>query len=259
MDDRCDGQDTTLIGRRGLGRGLSAILPARPPGPSSVLRPGHERRPPAASRDPLTGLLTRNELIEDLDDVLARAAVDKSRTAVVVLGLDGFRHVNLAYGQHSGDLLLRRVGDHLAGARRSSDLVARIGGDEFAVVCPQVASETAARRVLDRLASEVEGPFLVGGVHHRLVATFGLVLTEPGGGELPGRTLVRRADLTMQRAKDTGAGVALFDDLGDRGHHRAFGHQQPRWNTSSGERRRRADERLGASSSPASPMSTAPR
>jgi len=252
VDDGFDGQDTSVIGRRGLGRGLSAILPARPSGPLNVL-PGHQQQAqPATTTDPLTGLLTRNQLIEKLDRVLAGAAVDRSRLAVVALGLDGFRHVNVTHGQQAGDLLLRRVGDHLAAARRSSDLVARIGGDEFAVVCPRVASEAAARRVVDRLAAEVEGPFLVGGIQHRLTASFGLVLTEPGGGHLPGRTLVRRADLTSQRAKDAGARLALFDQLADA-------HQAPRWNTSSGERRRRREDRLGTSSSPASPMSTAPR
>jgi diguanylate cyclase (GGDEF)-like protein len=174
--------------------------------------------------------------------------------------LDGFRHVNLTHGQHTGDLLLRRVADNLGGARRSADLVARIGGDEFAVVFTRVATEDAARRVLDRLSAEVAGPFLVGGDHHHLVATFGVVLAEPGRGSDAGRTLVRRADLTMQRAKDAGLRSALFHELvlpapvpGP-----ADPHHRPRWNTSAAERRGRADDRLGASSPAASPMSTAP-
>lgn len=244
-DELADQLSPGAAPRRGLGRGLGAILPARSAQPLSLLPhvAGHH----LGSRggvDPLTGLANRAELIEQLDDALRRAEVEGATLAVVVLGLDGFRHVNSAYGHGVGDSLLRQFGRRLARSRRGTDVVGRLGGDEFGVVCPRVGSPEAAGRMSARLSREMTAPLLEGGVEHRLTATVGIVLADPiRQPASSGRALLRRADLAMQRAKDAGEGCALFDSLVDA-------HQPPRWNTSAAVRPGLPAEAPGRSSRP---------
>ena len=191
--------------RRGLGRGLAAIIPARAANAPALLPHLVLRRPPGRQ-----GLLTRAALTDRLDAVLAGGTREALSVAVVVLGLDGFRHVNGRVGQEAGDGLLVSLGERLAGARRAGDAVAHLDGDVFAVVCPRVDSLTVGARVIGRLADEVARPLQVAGAEERLGATFGLALGRPGGGT-PGRVLLRRAEMAMLRAKDEGLAWAAYE------------------------------------------------
>ncbi|MDE3087119.1 MAG: GGDEF domain-containing protein [Acidobacteriota bacterium] len=192
--------------RRGLGRGLAAIIPARAANASGLLpHLGLGGEPPVHE-----GLLRRGALTERLDAILAEATSEGASVAVVVLGLDGFRHVNNRVGQQAGDGLLRAVGDRLASGRRAGDAVAQLDGDVFAVVCPRVASVGAGAKVIGRLAVEVGRPLEVAGAEERLGATFGLALA----GERPeiaGRVLLRRAEMAMLRAKDEGVAWSVYE------------------------------------------------
>lgn len=244
--------------RHGLGRGLASIIPERAAGPPGALRHLAERRSTHSQhpgRDPLTGLASRAELVDRLDGgVLARSGTDlgaHGMVAVVALGVNGLRHVNAVHGYDVGDTLLWRLGERLVASRRETDLVSRLGGDEFCVVCTQVASASVVPRILDRLSTQVGAPITAGAVEHRVQATFGVVLSDPAR-RLSARTLLRRADLAMHQAKDAGQRWVLFEADGGA-------HHRPRWNTSSNPRVGRRAEVVVASSAAGLPISTAPR
>jgi diguanylate cyclase (GGDEF)-like protein len=206
VDDRVVEGARRPLARRGLGRGLGAILPANGL-PHTDSGPGGHR---LAAEDPLTGLAQRPRLLERLDHALAQARQDGVAVAILVFGLDGFRHVNAAFGHDAGDRVLRDLGDRLSRSRRAADTVARLGGDEFAVVCPRVDGARAAGRVAARLAEEIERPIVVDGIEYRLGATIGIAVTPRGGGPWPARTLLGHADLAMHRAKDDGLRWSVF-------------------------------------------------
>jgi len=163
--------------------------------------------------DPLTGLPNRALLDDRLSQTLAAARRTGSCLAVLFVDLDGFKVVNDLFGHHVGDQLLREMADRLAGARRQSDTVARFGGDEFVVVCPDIKTSAAACRIAEHLLLELAQPVKVEGVEHRLTASVGIAVTGPGALSQSTETLLRNADTAMYRAKEEGRdGWELFDD-----------------------------------------------
>lgn len=163
--------------------------------------------------DPLTGLPNRALLDDRLGQALAAARRTGGSLAVLFVDLDRFKVVNDLFGHHVGDLLLREMADRLAMARRRSDTVARFGGDEFVVVCPEVGSSAAACRIAEHLLAALAHPATVEGVEHRLTASIGIAVTGPGASSQSTETLLRNADTAMYRAKEAGrADWELFDE-----------------------------------------------
>jgi diguanylate cyclase (GGDEF)-like protein len=163
--------------------------------------------------DPLTGLPNRALLDDRLSQALAAARRTGSSLAVLFVDLDRFKLVNDLFGHHVGDQLLREMADRLATARRRSDTVARFGGDEFVVVCPDVGTSASACRIAEHLLNELARPATVEGVEHRLTASIGITLTGPGAVSQSPETLLRNADTAMYRAKEGGrADWELFDE-----------------------------------------------
>ncbi len=163
--------------------------------------------------DPLTGLPNRALLDDRLVQALAGARRAANVLAVLFVDLDTFKVVNDLFGHHVGDQLLRQMADRLSAARRSSDTVARFGGDEFVVVCPDVKTSAAACRIAEHLLNELGEPVEVEGVEHRLTASVGIALSTPGSSNQSPETLLRNADTAMYRAKEEGgSGWELFDD-----------------------------------------------
>ena len=241
------------VARRGLGRGLGAILPARASVPLELVGLGASRPvPPRPQVRRLSPIFAAGELVEALDRALVSAEADGRMVAVVVLGVDGFRHVNTAFGREIGDAMLQALGERLLRSRRQGDLVGRLRGDEFAVVCTQVDNALGARRAVERAIGEFDVPIAAAGAEHRLQATFGLALSVFGDADSSAPVLLRRAELAMRRAKDVGLRWAVFTPQRD-------GYQPPRWNTSDEDRRGLDDEIDGGSAPPPSPRSTAPR
>ena len=114
----------------------------------------------AATRDPLTELPNCALMDESLAQALARHARGEANVAVVSIDLDGFTAVNDRYGHGVGDELLRAVASRLMGSARSSDLVARVGGDEFVIVCSSVPDATV-EWTIERVVQEVRMSFAV--------------------------------------------------------------------------------------------------
>jgi diguanylate cyclase (GGDEF)-like protein/PAS domain S-box-containing protein len=160
-----------------------------------------------AVHDPLTGLANRVLLIDRFRQALSRAGRQPRRLAVLYVDLDGFKAVNDTWHHAVGDEVLQIVARRLAGVVRPEDTVARFGGDEFVVLCEELADDADAVRVAERILEEVSSP-----IHHsagtcQLSASIGAVLAGTGGS-MSAEALIEEADRAMYRAKYRG-GSAL--------------------------------------------------
>lgn len=159
-----------------------------------------ERLNRAARHDPLTGLINRGELLRMLAAV--DPLVDGPLVAVVFVDLDGFKLVNDTRGHGVGDELLVAVARRIRGAVRPEDSLARIGGDEFVVVCPRLADLQDARAVAERVRATLDEPVSVEGRAHRLSMSVGIAAAP--AREVDPADLLRQADMAMYRAKAAG-------------------------------------------------------
>jgi diguanylate cyclase (GGDEF)-like protein len=155
-----------------------------------------------ARYDSLTGLPNRSFFLDTLERTLLRAAHRHSRAALVFLDLDGFKAVNDRLGHAAGDTVLQTMADRLRAGTRSSDLVARIGGDEFTVLVQDLARADDAALVARGLLERMSEGVTLDDEELFLSASAGIsVFPEDGSDAL---TLMRHADLAMYRAKQEG-------------------------------------------------------
>jgi len=152
--------------------------------------------------DTLTGLPNRHMLEDRLQAAIAQARRRGQHVGVLFLDLDRFKLVNDTFGHSFGDKLLRLVGRRLAEALNGNHLLARTGGDEFAVLLPEVTRESEAEDAARRLLGAMQLPFFVDDRELYITASIGLVLF-PQHGEDP-QALLRNADIAMYRAKERG-------------------------------------------------------
>ncbi len=155
-----------------------------------------------AFHDSLTGLSNRAVFRDRVEHALMRAARNGSRSAVFLLDLDGFKTVNDSLGHDAGDQLLIAAGQRLQFQGRSSDTVARIGGDEFGILLEDDADETGARAMADRLLAAFSVPFDVRGRELFVRASIGVALSV--AGESNTDEMIRNADTAMYAAKAAG-------------------------------------------------------
>jgi diguanylate cyclase (GGDEF)-like protein len=155
-----------------------------------------------ATHDVLTGLPNRALLLAELHRTVG--AADAGPVAVLFVDLDRFKSVNDELGHGVGDSLLRQVADRLSDALRPSDVVARMGGDEFVVLCPDVGGMEAAIDVAVRLLGAVSRePVMVDERKIDVTASIGVTVSSAGATEHP-EGLLREADAAMYRAKALG-------------------------------------------------------
>lgn len=162
-----------------------------------------------ALHDLLTGLPNRELLLDRLNGALARANRGGTSVGVLFLNLDNFKIFNDTRGHVAGDEILRTVANRLIAAGRAGDTAARVGGDEFVIVCESVAHDDELTTLARRIATVVATPMTIGGEEVITTSSIGIAL----GREVDPEQLLRDADLAMYHAKQRGKNaVELFEE-----------------------------------------------
>ena len=180
----------------------------------SEQRRAEERIAYLAFYDELTDLPNRAMFREHLDLALERAKRNDTSVAVLNIDLNRFKLVNDSLGHAAGDELLRQVAQRLRGAKRASDLLARVGGDEFLVLLSDLAAdgEDDAATVAAGIHAALAAPFRVSGAEFYVGSSVGIALyPDPGGDPQPDADhLLERADAAMYDAKQHGTATELY-------------------------------------------------
>ena len=163
-----------------------------------------------AMHDPGTGLPVRWVFLEQLTHALSRLSRHPGRVGVLFADLDQLKYVNDTYGHDAGDRLLITCVERIRAALRPSDVVARVGGDEFVVLLEDLTDEVAASAVARRILTELAQPYRLDGQVLQPSASLGLALTDDP--TLSAAALIAHANSAMYRAKRAGRGrYELFD------------------------------------------------
>ena len=169
-----------------------------------------------ATHDALTGLPNRALLVDRISQALHQSQRSGRRNAVLFVDLDRFKQVNDTQGHAAGDSLLREVAERLTAALRPMDTVARIGGDEFVILAPDIDSDVHVVDLSARLITELGRRPEPGNHATRVAASIGISVSVGGRGTA--ESLLNEADTAMYQAKSLGGGRAtVFDE--------ALGHQ----------------------------------
>ncbi len=155
-----------------------------------------------ATHDPLTGLPNRRLFNDRLNLELAHARRNQRKLAVMLLDLDHFKDVNDTLGHSMGDKLLQVVGQRLLGLLRKSDTVARMGGDEFTLLLPEIAQAEDATQIAHKILGAFRKPFEFNDHEVRITTSIGIAIYPDDGEDAD--TLIKNADIAMYRAKDQG-------------------------------------------------------
>ena len=184
----------------------------------SELRSLVAQREHDALHDPLTGLPNRRRLYARLEEATALARTERAKFALLLIDLDHFKELNDTLGHHAGDRLLREIGPRLETGIPGADLVARVGGDEFAVLLGHGTTPEQAEEAAAELARVIEEPFRFQGLTLLVRASIGIAMFPEHGRDV--ETLMQRADIAMYSAKARGVGHETYSASRD-GHSRA--------------------------------------
>jgi diguanylate cyclase (GGDEF)-like protein/PAS domain S-box-containing protein len=166
------------------------------------LKNSERRLKQLAHFDSLTDLPNRVQFIARLEQTMADADRNERLVGVVFLDLDRFKYINDSLGHGKGDMLLREVAIRLNGTIRRGDTVARLSGDEFALVLADMGHVDDAIHVAQKILDVFKQPFLVAG--HELFVTASLGITLYPFDDQGAQELLRNADVAMYRAKESG-------------------------------------------------------
>ena len=156
----------------------------------------------------LTGLRNRLSFNAELDRAIQRAKRNRWRLGLMFIDLDGFKQVNDRLGHAAGDALLIEIAKRLKNSLRSSDTLARMGGDEFVVLLEQTGTDGEIAEVAQKLLSVIQAPFEAFGDERLVSASFGVAIYPVDAEDQQG--LLTRADSAMYRAKASAESHVVF-------------------------------------------------
>lgn len=165
------------------------------------------------AKDPLTGLPDRRTFLKKLRRDALRTTSSGGLMALLLVNVDQFRRVNSVFGLRMGDRVLVRMAELLQDIARRSDLVARIGDDEFALLLPGVMNEGHAVLAANKIRRSLELPLEVDGERIPLMATIGIALC-PNHSSHP-ETLFKHAELALIKARSAGIGYLVAEPVDD--------------------------------------------
>ena len=171
------------------------------------------RREHDAMHDALTGLPNRILFFTQLDRAIAANQRRGDASAVLLIDLNGFKEINDTLGHPAGDLLLQQVARRLTTVTRGVDTVARMGGDEFAVVVTGLPDLISLDRAANRVNVAFSEPFVLSGTQVRVTLSVGTAIYGRDGQDAD--ELLHKADAAMYAAKRVGGGVAHYDSARD--------------------------------------------
>ncbi|WP_144659191.1 bifunctional diguanylate cyclase/phosphodiesterase [Paenarthrobacter nicotinovorans] len=202
--------DAVIMGTNLLAEDLQIVyeeLEQRVQARTQQLNEAHQAMQRMAMTDPLTGLSNRSAFAAALSEAQNQEVEGKKRAAILLLDMDGFKAINDSLGHTIGDKVLETVAHRISGAVRDQDMVARMGGDEFAVLIPGVTPAEAAV-IGNRILADVVEPMEIEGQHLRCGVSMGLRMADPGQSA---EELMMEADIAMYESKADGRGkLKLF-------------------------------------------------
>ena len=205
-----DGTSRWVLGNTALIRGLdgqvvAAILAIQD---ITEVKKREEKLSIQATHDGLTLLPNRALLNDRFEMDLARARREQRSGALMFIDLDNFKQINDVYGHDVGDNILMIVAERLKGEVRSYDTVARIGGDEFCVLLPNVESLDILKHLAERIRESLTKPCCVAGWSLTMTASIGIACYPHDGDSLG--EIMKAADVAMYEAKTSGKNMWCF-------------------------------------------------
>jgi diguanylate cyclase (GGDEF)-like protein len=152
--------------------------------------------------DSLTGVANRMLFDDRVQQAIAMAKRANTQAALMFIDLDKFKPVNDTYGHAAGDFLLQAVAKRLKACVRGSDTVARIGGDEFVVLLPEIDARQSAFNVAEKILEALNQPFELPEATVRIGASIGISTYPDHGQDVD--SLRQQADVALYRAKERG-------------------------------------------------------
>lgn len=178
----------------------------------ALLRESEARYKSLAHHDTLTSLLNRTYFQEHLCHAIAHAKRQSMILAILFMDLDRFKPINDNFGHSTGDNLLVQIARRLATCVRQEDIIARFGGDEFAILLENLGDCTMAQTIAERIISVMTEPFYISNHSFGIGVSLGISLY-PSDEEDPEK-LIEKADLAMYaNKKNKAAGYRFYHDL----------------------------------------------
>jgi len=169
---------------------------------TEIIRRSEARFRHMAEHDDLTGLPVRNVLLERLEQALDEINRQANSLALLMVDVDNFKHINDTMGHAVGDQVLITIGTRLQESLRSTDTVARMGGDEFTVLLTGLNGPEEAQKLASNLVSKISEPMVLQGIRVEVSVSVGVATYPEGGSDV--KTLLRNSDAALYQAKARG-------------------------------------------------------
>jgi diguanylate cyclase (GGDEF)-like protein len=154
-----------------------------------------------AFHDTLTGLPNRRLFIEDLEQKIKEQKRYQRKFAVMYMDMDNFKKINDTFGHDVGDELLKQFAQRIKSSMRETDVIARIGGDEFTILLSEIRGQRSAAIVAEKILESLQNPWKINNHVFITTSSIGITINRDNDDE---ENLLKRADIALYQAKNNG-------------------------------------------------------